>query len=452
MVSSSLSGCSKDTESKAEPTKVEINQDLVDAIRSGKEFDLNEDGSITYRDDSYDRILTVDELKKCGMEFELVTDNSMVFGDVLIYKVNNIDLKKVPNNILFEGLEKNYKKVDNIDFDTNVTWDDCIKEIEKKNIDEKYKKILVNAVEKYKTLGLEKGLPMFYSNIVNSEFVMDPSHPSAMFQHKAHKLVIGCADIKDDKANLEAMQILKEMGYLTDEDIELSLTQEEYIMSHEPGHMISVCYDEKTKQTIDIDNIYAVVEKGTNNILTITEVGKFLGEGFADYLTYEVLNRQPTKIYGYSINQSVYLSIKEMLNINSIEELRTLDTDKFIKKLKEMGFEYTFDWAFIFEQIVNGDLSALYTPENGVSEVDYTEVLQRFFLDYYNAQINNGVSNKEIGEVFNNIIETIRERVAITNKDGSLVVEGIFGYTTMCTSCLEDLANYLTSQKTKSLK
>ncbi len=441
MVTSSLSGCSKNSDKNIEPTKVEINQDSID--------DINEP---TIIDDNYYRVLTVDELKKCGVTFDLVDDKSIVYGDVLIYKVNNIDLERIPKNIIFEGLEKNYKRVDNINFDTNVTWDDCIKEIKNKKIDEKYEKLLINVVEKYKSLGLEKGLPLLYNNIKNSEFVMDPLHPSAMFQHFAHKLIIGSADIKNNEFELEGLRMLVNEGRLTEEEYNLSLTQDEYVITHEPGHMISVYYDDATNELLTSDGIYAVVEKGSNKIFDFIDLGQFLNEGFADYLTYEVINRKPTKMYGYSINQSIYLAIKEMFGLNSIEELRTFNIDKFMNKLKEIGFSTIFDWALFFDQIVISDLDILYGRANEINEIDYTEVLETFFQEYYDAQIKNGLSNEEIKEVFDRIIKNIRDRVAITNKNGDLVVEGTYSYTFMCTSCLEEYANYITSQKTKSLK
>ena len=38
MITSSLTGCGKKSESNAEPTRVEVNQDLIDAIKSGKKI------------------------------------------------------------------------------------------------------------------------------------------------------------------------------------------------------------------------------------------------------------------------------------------------------------------------------------------------------------------------------------------------------------------------------
>jgi hypothetical protein len=141
-----------------------------------------------------------------------------------------------------------------------------------------------------------------------------------------------------------------------------------------------------------------------------------------------------------------------MFGLNSIEELRTFNIDKFMNKLKEIGFSTIFDWALFFDQIVISDLDILYGRANEINEIDYTEVLETFFQEYYDAQIKNGLSNEEIKEVFDRIIKNIRDRVAITNKNGDLVVEGTYSYTFMCTSCLEEYANYITSQKTKSLK
>ena len=445
MVTSSLSGCSKKSESNVEPTKTEINQDLMDDIKSGKKIDSNEDGSITYHDD-YEKKLTVDDLKKYGVKLELVTSYSPCLG-YSIYRVDSLDLNKVPKNILFEQDNVSYNKSYNVNLDMNVTWDDCIKEIEKKNIDEKYKKILINAIEKYKTLGLENGLPMFYDNIKNSRIYNDNNYNIAFFDHINKELVIGEIDIEKNKELKSMLDELKKLNKISNEEYNMVLTEHEYILTHELGHAISSYYNSKTYELVSNKSDYALVDPATNNVEAFFQVGKFVSEGYADYMVYEVLNRKPNEVYGYPINQCLYLMIKEMLNINTIEELRTLDTDKMIQKLGELGFEDPFDRAFILEDSVNTDYSATADPYYQINNNDFTPYFELFFAEYYMAQTKNGVSKEEIREVFNKIIKDIKERVYTSKIENELYVKGTGGATLLNISSLENLIDVITNQK-----
>ncbi len=432
VITSSISGCSKEKENKVEPTRIEV-QD-------------NKEQNNYINDVDYYKEYTIDDFKKWGIDVELETNYSEAY-QCAIYKINNIDLAKVPKSVLFENFDTNLNLVPNIDLDINVTWDDCIKEIEKKDIEEKYKKILINLVEKYKTLGLEKGLPIFYNNIKKSEFIRDYTHPSAMFVTTKHQLIIGNADIKEDKKFLESVKIMLEMGELTEEEYNDVLTEEEYILSHEPGHMITTYYDDETGEKLDFDCYYAAVDPKTKKVQGIIQLGRFVGEGFSDYITYESINRKACRMYGYPINQCFYIACKEILKLESNEELRTLSSEKLIEKFRNIGFESPFDWAAIFERIVNLDYEALYNPEEGIREIDTTDIIECLFQEYYETQINNGVSKEEIKKVFDKIINEIRDRIVVTYEDDSLMIKGTFGYTTLCTSCLEEYANEIVNQK-----
>ena len=439
MITSSLTGCGKSNENNAEPTKVEVNQDLIDAIKSGKEFRLEEDGSITYIDNTkpkdYEKTIKLEELEKCGVELEKVADGSMYYGDASIYMIKKMEIKKLPKNILFEGLQYDYNRVDSVDLNTNVTWDDCIALIDSKDFKEEYKTILKNAVENYKNLDLDNAIPILYENIRSSKFVMDKTHPAAMFDAQGHRLVFGSINVGEDKELYNQMVQLKELGFYTDEDCELLLEQHIYIGTHEPGHMTSSYYDPKTGDSYNTYDYYIAVDNQTKEVLDIIQMGKFAGEGYADYLTYEGTKRKPCKMYGYSVNQCFYLACIDVLGINSLDELRTLNTEKLIEKLGEFGFESPFDWAMIFERIVTLDYNALYNME--ANNIDLTEALITFLDEYYSIQKNKGISDEEIEKSISNIIDTIGKRVTTTENNGEKTVQATAGFTTISLDTVE---------------
>ncbi len=424
-ITTTLTACSSET--KNETNKTDINQEFIDAIKNGESFTIGDNGIIS-------KSITVDELKESGAKLELTSSCSPTIGYGSIYRIDSLNLKKLPNNVLFEDMVS-FTKNNNVKLDTNITWDDCIEEIKNKNIDEKYKKILVNAVEKYKTLGLEKGLPILYDNIKNSRFYSDNNYDIAFFDTEGKRLVVGRIDVNDYP---ELKTWAKESGMFSEEEYELLLTEHEYILTHEFGHMISSYYDPKSHKIIENKNYYAVVNPENNDVDGIIQLGKFTSEGFADYMVYETLNRKPTKIYGYPINQCFYLMMKEMFGLNSIEELRTLDFDKVVQKLKELGFENPFESALLLEDSVNEDYKATSSPFYQIEMPDYTGYMCKFFEEYYNAQINNGVSKDEIKEVFEKIINDMKERVYTSVVENELCVQGTGGRTLLSISCLED--------------
>ena len=441
MITSSLSGCSKKSDNKVEPTKIENNVD--------DNNDFNNEIPINYFNP-----MKIEDLKKYGVKCTKITDYCSTIN-AAIYEVDNLDFSKLPDNEIFyytNGI--NYNKSYNFDLDENVTWDDCINEVNKKDIKDEYKKIFINAIQKYKTLGLEKGLPIFYDNIKNSDFINDLSHPSAEFSSKNHTLTIGDVDIEDNPIFYKSAQALVDSGFLTKEEFDLLLTQHEYILTHELGHVISCYHDSKTGKDMSNTCYYAFVDKETNEIFGIADMGLCLEEGLADYLTYEATGRKSTKLYGYPLNQCIYLAYKEMLNIDSIEELRTLDTNKLIGKLKKIGISNAADLVVISEDPVRSDYSALYSPEvfDSKEKTNNTDIVLYIFEEYIESQLLNGKSNEEIKGVLDKIIEDYKERITTREINGELCIEGTMGYNYLSITELEEYVKQLVPNKQLYLK
>ena len=444
MISSSLSGCSKNSDKNAEPTKIEVTDNKDDNKKKNNNY--------TVITSEYYNPLTIKDLEKYGVEFIKKSDCSYSLGNNSVYEVNNLDFSKIPDNKIFRNITKNnYIKSKDFDMIVDVTWDDCIELINQKNIDDKYKKVFVNAIEKYKNLGLEKGLPILYQNIKNTNFIINRNHPSAQFSSKSHELTIGNVEIDD--FIIQSKDKLIEKGFFDEKEFEDVLTQYQYILTHELAHMIAIYYDDQTGKDISNSSYYAIVGEN-DEILGIVDFGVFLAEGFADYLTFETLNRKPNKFYGYPLNSCIYITYKEMLGINSIEELRTLTISDLLTRLEELGIINAIDLLAISEDPVHSDLTALYQPQDTYlnERNSYTYILESIFDGYAYSEMEKGVSTEEITKVFNNIIEIIKNRVTTKYVNGELCVEGTVGYNYISITELEEYIKDFEEQVKKYLK
>ena len=403
---SSLSGCGK---TENEDITIETNEDY------SNDNDLQEN-----------TFLKLEDLTNMGYKLEKVVDESKTMYGASVYNLTSYDFSKTSNNP-YKLLKNKYNNTYDVPLDANVTWDDCIELINKKNIDENYKEIFRNAINGYKELGLNNGLPILYDNIKNTDFIVDLSIASAYFDSYDHKLVIGNINIKKDKNLYNQLVLAKDKGIFSENEFNDILEQEKYILTHEFGHMLSSYYNEKTGDDLSHIDYYALVDPYNEDVLGIVQLGKFLSEGFADYMVYETNKMKPNRALGYPINQCLYITIKEMLDLD-INELIKIDTIKLTNKLKEFGIIEPFDHVSLFESSTEIDYS-LMDGNLEQQKIDFTFYLDLLFYDYYCAQLNKGIKEEEIQKKLNNIIEIIKKRVQITSKGQDLYAEGSAGLT-----------------------
>ena len=175
------------------------------------------------------------------------------------------------------------------------------------------------------------------------------------------------------------------------------------------------------------ERIVLTVNKETGKVSNMFKVGSCLSKGISDYLTYDIANVKGNRVIGSPINECFYIAFIKMLNINNYEELSSLNVETFVNKFNEVGLPNPIKY-----------LIALDFQESN-PYYDYTQLFIELLKEYMTIQYENGVSKEEIKAVINDILNTIEERVIITDDEREYIAD----VNTQAVLSYQDIKNYL---------
>ena len=452
-LSTSLTGCnteekepgttiiSEEEPEKDDPFKEKI---IIDEIDNNKTDDKNSNTDTTKDIDSH---VDMKDLNNAGIEMDKLLD----VPGFDIYAIKKMNLETIPNNYNFWPIKISIDRTSNI-VETNeeITWDKITSAIDEKNIPDNYKQTFKDIIENYKNVGISsQGMTVLYNNIKKSNFKIDHTIMSSYFNQYTNEMVINDVDITSDPEYLNSIKAGKESGYFTDEEYNLMLLQDEYVLSHEFAHMLALYYDQDTHQELNNAGLFLFYSKIDDQVNYVDTNDEALTEGFADYMTYETSGIKTNKNFGYAVNQVLYLTLTDMLDINSIEDKRQLNTPDLFNKMSEFGF-YKEYLCKLYTYINLPCQQSHISREGGSIGVDrcvnFTEYIKEIFDMYTSIQLHKGVSIDEIKDKLNGIINKWSERIVHYDINGNDYIVDALGNATVSITDMRTIVNNYTAE------
>lgn len=363
------------------------------------------------------------KLEKNGVNvIECYKDNNYIF-----YNVEEIDFNKIVDNdqVLFDLIDyriddyaAKFYKINKSNNFAEVTYDEIIKLIEDKKISIYYKKMIIDIIKNMEKIGINNGV--LYNNILNTNFIEDPNFSSGYFNPYQHTITL-C------KYNGRMSNFYKQM------------------IGHEFGHMISVCVDKDG--LLSAERIYLLYY---NNKFEYVQLGKSLDEGYADYINYDLTGLMPNNIVGYPTVQCFYLAFKEMLNLN---DMQFINANDIIEGLVKKGLDindiiYYLNYCdnlvyYSSEMTINGTIPT--------GNFDTNSLMKEFILKYIACEEKNGMSDYEIREVLDKLINEYKTRIGLIDNNNKLYILSPNTNDFICLTELEETINNRLNLKNKTL-
>ena len=182
----------------------------------------------------------------------------------------------------------------------------------------------------------------------------------------------------------------------------------------------------------------------SDNVLGVLTCGRCISKGFEDYETYE---KTGVKTTDRTINQLGYITLTSMVGVNSLEELKILNTPMLIEKLRELGFSDPFGMIYYMDQVVGTNYDLNCEWDNEPRKCDLTKVYLDIFKEYVMILKEQGKTKEDIEMILTDILNNIKTRVELNTLDGSILVSENKGLNFVSLTEIDNSLNELNKTK-----